>query len=126
MAWDGAQQLSYLLRNALPTGALAVSAVLVVAGSWPTAAPEWPDSRSRRRVYGGLLGASLCAMYFVTSLVSRAWVIAGLEHVVYLPLGLTWWLPVAVGSGLSLVKNGGLASVGWPGRPRRPDALPIR
>lgn len=123
--WNGAQELSYLLRNALDTGALAVSAVLVVAGSWPTAAPAWPDSRSRRRVRGGLLGAGLCALYLVDSLVTIGYVATGLEHVVSPTLGLTWWLPVAVGSGLSLVRKGGLASTGRPGRPRRPDALPL-
>ena len=90
--------------------------------SWPTAAPQRPDSRSRRKVGGGLLGASLCAPLFVASLTALAYVIAGLNpQGPYFLLGLTWWLPVAVGSGLSFARKGGLASAGRPGPPRRAD-----
>ncbi len=122
----GAEQLAVLLETVLSAAVQVVSAGLVVAGSWPTAAPEWPDSRSRRKVGGGLLGASLCAPLFVASLTALAYVIAGLNpQGPYFLLGLTWWLPVAVGSGLSFVRKGGLASAGRPGRPRRADALPL-
>jgi hypothetical protein len=62
----------------------------------------------------------------VNALSALADVIAGLDlHIPYLLLGQTGWLPVAVGSGLTLSRKGGLASVGRPGRPRRADALPL-
>ena len=121
----GAAQLALLLETVLSVSLQGASAGLVVAGSWPTAAPEWPDSRSRRRVCGGLLGASLSALYFVISLAAFGYVIAGLGHGPYLLLSVTWWLPVAAGSAISLVRKGGLASIGRPGRPRRADALPL-
>ena len=121
----GPEQLAYLLAAVLSTTVLVVSAGFVVAGSWPTAAPEWPDSRSRRRACGGLLAASVCVLYFVNSLAAFGDVIAGLGHGPYLLLAVTLWLPAAAGSGLSLVRKGGFASAGRPGRPRRADALPL-
>jgi hypothetical protein len=125
-ALDGVAQVSFLLVAALDTGVLAASAGLVVAGSWPTTAPAWPDPRARRRVCGGLLGASLCALYLMTSLGALANVIAGLGHYGPYPLlSQAWWLPVAAGSGLALVRKGGLASMGRPGRPHRGDTLPL-
>jgi hypothetical protein len=123
---DGADQLAVLLETALIAGVLAASAGLVVAGSWPAAAPASPDSRSRRRVCGGLLAASMCALPFESSLATAGDVIAGLDlHGAYLLLGQAFWLPVAAGSGLALVRKGGLASLGRPGRPRRADAVPL-
>jgi hypothetical protein len=125
LAPDGAEQLAELLEFGLSAGVLVVSTGLVVAGSWPTAVPAWPDSRSRRRVCGGLLGVGMCALCFVAALATLGDAIAGLVHLPYLLLNLTCWLPAAAGSGLALVRKGGLASVGRPGRPGRADALPL-
>jgi hypothetical protein len=121
----GSQRLALLLLIVLAVAVQVVSAALIVAGSWPTAAPEWPDSHARRRVYGGLLGASLSAICLVNSLATLGEVLPVLNQVPYLPLSETWWLPVAVGSGLALIRKGGLARVGRPARPRRADALPL-
>ena len=122
---DGAFQLAELLEFSLSAGVLAASAGLVVAGSWPVAVSSHPDSRSRRRVCGGLLGASMCPLCLVSSLAALGDVIAGIAPPPYSLLSSTIWLPVAAGSGLSLVRKGGLASVGRLGRPRRADAVPL-
>ena len=123
---DRAVQVAYLLGIAVDPGLLVISAGLVVAGSWPTAAPDWSDSRSRRRVCGGLLGVSLCALYLVQALQGLGNLIIGPYAAdPYFLLGEAWWLPVAAGSGFALLRKGGLASIGRPGRPRRADALPI-
>jgi hypothetical protein len=122
---DGAQQFSYLLQTALSTGVEVASAALVVAGSWPAAASVRQDSRSRRRVCGGLLGASMGTLRVLGSLTLLGWVLGEHLRIVDLPLSVTSSLTVAAGSVLSLVRKGGLASVGRPGRPRRADALPL-
>ena len=121
-----ADLVTVVLTTVLSAGVLAASAGLVVAGSWPAAASARPDSRSRRKAYGALLGAGMRAVCFGNEISALCGVTTGLyRHVPYLLLGLIWWLPVAAGSALSLGRKGSLASAGRPGRPHRTDVLAL-